>query len=184
MKEPFDCSWIWGNVLKLHMVALPYINFRLGNGLYLASCDTDFLIAQFGLPTNAKVHDIIWTGRWMLPTSNAHHHHVAKVHDIIWTGSFTSCLHQFDFPVFDLNKDDVIIWNEVPLSKLKVWHIWNATRFKLPEVPWEGFVWHRLQVNRYAHYEWLLCLDCLPTLHKLASFGWTFYNIVIPMLVD
>ncbi|KAK1373088.1 hypothetical protein POM88_029281 [Heracleum sosnowskyi] len=54
---------------------------------------------------------------------------------------------------------------------MRTWHIWNSIRFKLPKVPWHQFVWHKLNITRYAHCEWLACHGRLSTFHRLALFG-------------
>ncbi|KAK1355690.1 hypothetical protein POM88_048946 [Heracleum sosnowskyi] len=87
--------------------------------------------------------------------------------------NFLAWLENFDFPGFNLQLPDVILWNGTPLHKLKAWHIWDSIRFKMPTVPWSKYVWHKLAITRYAHHQWVLCWDRLPTLQRLASFGIT-----------
>ncbi|KAK1351438.1 hypothetical protein POM88_054330 [Heracleum sosnowskyi] len=78
---------------------------------------------------------------------------------------------EFIPPVFALEKRDIILWNGIPLKNLKTSHIWDATRYKLPEVHWHDYIWHKLYIARYAHLAWLVCLNRLPTSDRLVSFG-------------
>ena len=64
-----------------------------------------------------------------------------------------------------------VIWNGYPIKKLKTRHIWDYLCFMLPEIPWHKWVWHYLNIIRYAHLEWLVCLDRLSTFECLVSFG-------------
>ncbi|KAK1365079.1 hypothetical protein POM88_040640 [Heracleum sosnowskyi] len=157
-------------------IAHQHITYKIGNGLHISlwfdlwwngSClalnQRDHVIAQFGLPANATVNTLISSGRWILPQPNLRHHHVQH--------RLSNWLKHFDNPVFNLNTQDAILWNGVPFKKLKIRHIWDSTRFKLPHVPWFSSVWHKLAISRYAHHQWILCWNRLPTLQRLASFG-------------
>ncbi|KAK1371319.1 hypothetical protein POM88_037411 [Heracleum sosnowskyi] len=98
-----------------------------------------------------------------LPRANARHHHISP--------KLTHWLSNFDNPRFNLNIGDCILWEGTDLRKIRTWHIWDSIRYKLPEVPWHSFVWHKLKVVRYAHFMWVACHGRLSTLHRLASFG-------------
>ncbi|KAK1352386.1 hypothetical protein POM88_053325 [Heracleum sosnowskyi] len=137
MIEPTDCSWIWRKILQLRNVALQFLSYTVGDGRtislwfdpwwnqsYLASNKFDNIITQVGLSTEAIVHDIINTGNWVLPIPNTHHHHVQH--------KFLDRIHNFSYPDFNLEQTDRIFWNGVDVKKVKAWHIWDATRFRLP----------------------------------------------------
>ena len=66
---------------------------------------------------------------------------------------------------------DFISWNNAPISKLKAWHIWSSLRVAAPVLPWNSAVWHKLQVCRYSHHCWLVCLGRISTKLRLSSFG-------------
>lgn len=172
LEIPQDCSWIWRQILKLRQLALHCISYTIGNGLNtslwftpwwhsecLATSKNDPIIAQAGIQVGATVNDWIRTGTWILPTPNRSHHHVNAT--LLRLRSSTI------MPAFNLNQTDMITWNGTKLSKLKTWHIWEGIRYKRAEVAWYNHVWHRLYISRFAHYEWLLCLDRLPTLQRL-----------------
>ncbi|KAK1371884.1 hypothetical protein POM88_037976 [Heracleum sosnowskyi] len=146
---------------------IPPLDVAIGYGEWDGSCLAfnyrDPVIAQSGLLPTASVHDIINAGRWMLPRPNLRHHHIQP--------RFAAWLQHFDNPAFNLNNQDVILWNGVPLKKIKIGHIWDSIRLKLPHVPWFSSVWNKLVISRYAHQQWVLCWDRLPTLQRLASFG-------------
>lgn len=129
----------------------------------LASNDNDLIIRHSGIPHNAKVSSIILNETWCLPqlTARTNHPSDALMH---W-------LSNFDFPVINSSTRDSIFWCDVQVNKLKAWNIWDSTRFRMPEIAWFKWVWHKLYVTRYAYLEWMLCLNRLPTLCRLHSFG-------------
>lgn len=176
MKMPNDCSWIFRNILRLRSVARQFLSFKIGNGLgisiwfdpwwhniCLASNKHDRIIAQSGISSEDNVHSLISTGSWHLPRPFHRIHHIHP--------GFQHWLQNFDFPNFDLSSADVILWDGIPLHKVKARNIWNSIRSSSPQVVWHKFVWHRFRIIRYAHLEWILCHGRLPTLHRLASFG-------------
>lgn len=112
---------------------------------------------------SAVVHDLIAAGAWILPCHNSRHRHVSPV--------LTNWLANFNAPLFDLGKPDVIIQDGRPICKMKIWHMWDTIRYKMPTVSWHKGVWHRLAVARYAHHLWLVCHGRINTLQRLASFG-------------
>lgn len=173
---PTGCSLIFRNVFKLRSLARQYISFKIGNGLgtslwfdlwwnstCLATNRTDPIIAQANLTCNATIHTLISTGNWVLPRPSSRIHHLQS--------GLTSWLQHFDYPDFDLGTLDQISWNDLPLGKVKAWHIWNSLRIASPQVTWYGFVWHTFRILRYAHHGWVLYHGRLLTLHRLASFG-------------
>ncbi|KAK1372210.1 hypothetical protein POM88_028403 [Heracleum sosnowskyi] len=155
---------------------LEFMSYNIGNGLLislwydpwwngscLASHNRDPIIQQSGLTAEATINTLTHTGQWILPRPSSRLHHVQH--------NFLHWLHTFNFPDFNLQATDVILWNGTPLKKLKIWHIWDSIRLKRPPVFWSTLVWHKLAISRYAHHQWILCWNRLPTLHRLASFG-------------
>ncbi|XP_074362064.1 uncharacterized protein LOC141702266 [Apium graveolens] len=150
MKIPSDCSWIWRKVLKLRNVDLIFV---LGNGLNtsfwfdpwwhhtpLTSHKHDIALSQLGLPWDFKVGKLFETGSWVLPTANPRLRHISPV--------ISMWLRTFDFPHFDISKNDPISCSDTSIRKLKVWHIWDIIRYRSLEAPWHHLVWHKLRVLR------------------------------------
>lgn len=176
MEIPTDCSWIWRRILQLRPMARQHLSYRIGNGRRislwfdpwwnshcLAAYKNDYIISQATSTHDAVVNDLIASGVWLLPRPNSRLHHVSP--------AFVSWLADFNSPSFDLNKPDVIIWDGRPVSKIKIWYIWDSIRHKVPTVSWYKGVWHRLAIPRYAHHLWLVCHGRINTLKCLASFG-------------
>lgn len=175
MKIPTDCSWFWRNILKLRDQAKDFISYRIGNGKSIsfwlepwwrgnciASSPTDSIIANSGSNAAATVGDHISSGGWSLPQASIHRTRGAQIH--------SNWLDSFDFPVFDLSKDDVILWNGMP--KLTSHDLWDSIRENAPIVPWCDAVWLKHGTSRYAHHNWLLSHGRLYTLARLHhSFG-------------
>ncbi|KAK1399269.1 hypothetical protein POM88_009132 [Heracleum sosnowskyi] len=145
MSTPTDCSWILKKVLHLRPLARRFISIVIGNGLgtslwfdpwwnntTLASKNTDPIISQSSSTKNATVNSIILTGGWVLPRPNLRIHHICPTLQT-WVSEFIP-------PVFALEKRDIILWNGIPLNNLKTSHIWDATRYKLPEVHWHDYI--------------------------------------------
>ncbi|XP_074352211.1 uncharacterized protein LOC141691360 [Apium graveolens] len=76
-----------------------------------------------------------------------------------------------NLPTIHSSGTDHILWEGLDASKIKIWHIWEAIRDNRPVVPWYKAVWHRFQINRYAHFQWLTCLVGISTLARLHRFG-------------
>lgn len=87
MKIPTDCSWIWKKLLR--SVALEFISCYVGNDCSISlrfdpwwrnSClafsRRSHIIRQCGLSSNATLYDLIASGEWSLPTTNARHRHL------------------------------------------------------------------------------------------------------------
>lgn len=175
MAIPTDCSWKLRQVLKLRPLACHYLSFHLGDGQQtvlwfdpwynnecIATSKLDPIISQANLSPNTRVHELIRTGQWILPRPNPRHHHSHSL--LQWISSFT-------YPSFDLQKQDTITWDNTPLSKLKTGHIWDATRFKIPEISWHDLVRHKL-----PHHQ-VCTLFLAPLLRQIAyvkqiSFLW------------
>jgi len=175
-KIPTDCSWIWRKILRLRYLAKPHINFIIGDGSTIslwfdpwwnhdtiATTKKSVIFSQAGLPHSALVHHLIHRGSWALPTPNARHHHIDS--------RFRDWLHNFTPHSFDLHKPDKILWGDVAASKVKASHIWHSIRHQRPQMSWHKAVWHRLQIQRYAHTMWLACHDRLYTKVRLIRFG-------------
>ncbi|KAK1394809.1 hypothetical protein POM88_013865 [Heracleum sosnowskyi] len=176
MEIATDCSWILKKVLSFRTLARRFLTFTIGNGnntslwfdpwwnnTCLASKVDDPIISQAYSNKLATVNTLILSGRWILPRPNPRRHHLSNV--------LQSWLHDFVPPTFDLDKRDDTLWNDTPIRKITTSHIWDAIRFKLPEVPWHHLIWHKLKVTRYAHHAWLICLNRLPTFNRLLAFG-------------
>lgn len=136
-----------------------WANHCLAHGTY------DPIISQAGLRHTDSIHVLISTGTWTLPRPRHGLHHVVP-YSISWLKNFVG-------PPFDLQTEDKILWGNLLLSKVKMWHIWDSIRLRFPEIPRYKWVWHKLKILRYAHQEWLLCLSHLPTLGRLTSSGIT-----------
>lgn len=109
------------------------------------------------------MHSLISSGSWVLPVISPRILHVH--HNLLnWFSTF-------DFLYFNLHTNVCIHWNLVPHRKIKIWHVWDSIRTRLPKVPWSSFVWHRLKITRYACHERIHCHGRLPSVHHLASFG-------------
>lgn len=113
---------------KLRHMACQSLDFKLGNGCStllwfdpwwkrccLASKNSDLIIYQSGLLLDAKVNVLLSSGSWIMPTTNPRHHHVQQ--------SLLTWINEFDYPAFDMNRDDSILRMGIPLAKLKIWHI-------------------------------------------------------------
>lgn len=173
---PTDCSWIWKKLLRLRDLALHFISYSIGDGntislwfepwcnsKCLAKSTTAPIISQCTMNKNARVHDIINTGSWRLPTPNHRHHH--------FDPTLSHWLLTFNYPNFNLNVRDVILWDGLDLCKVKTRHVWESLRHRTLQVQWYHAVWHQLKVERYAHHQWLLSHGRLNTLARLARFG-------------
>ncbi|KAK1357024.1 hypothetical protein POM88_050280 [Heracleum sosnowskyi] len=147
MVTPTDCSWILKKVLSLRTLARRFLSFQIGNGVdfslwfdpwwnntCLASKNGDPIISQAYSNQQSSVNSLIHTGRWIMPTINSRRHHLSTI--------LQSWLHDFVPPSFDLEKRDLILWENTHLHKIRTGHIWDAIRFKLPEVPWHDLIWH------------------------------------------
>ena len=176
MKEPTYCSWIWRRILGLRSLALRFLKFNLGNGLNtslwldpwfkgtcIANNYRDSVISQTGLTANSTVNCIIASGAWILPEINRRLHH-SNNDFLLWRQNF-------DFPVFDLSKQDTICWEDISLKKIKTWQIWDSIRNSGTPTAWSTAIWHKLQVQRDSHHNWLVCLGRLSTKLRLAHFG-------------
>ncbi|XP_074368118.1 uncharacterized protein LOC141708403 [Apium graveolens] len=175
MDIPTDCSWIWRQVLKLRGMALWFITYHIVSGISISlwfepwwnSCClvnsvTAPIISQCFLPANATVACVINSGIWSLLRPNSRIHHTDYL--------LTSWLEDPNLPPIHSSGRDHILWDGLDASKIKTWHIWSSIRNTSPLVPWHKVVWHRLQVNRYAHHRWLTCLDQISTLARLHRF--------------
>lgn len=133
MSVPTDCSWIWRKVLQLRPHTKQFLSYKLGNGLQtslwfdpwwqnicLASNNQDAIISQTSLSQSTMVHSLISTGSWILPIPRAtiHHPHAG----------LTNWLTTFNYPAFDLGKEDSILWDGVDIRKIKTWYIWDSLR--------------------------------------------------------
>lgn len=176
MKMPNDCSWTFRNILRLRMLTRQFLSYKIGNGLAtslwfdpwwhgtcLAENTQDRIITQAGISSAASVHSLLTSGSWILPRPSPRLHHI---HPLLahWT-------EHFDYPTFDLTIPDVLLWDDIPLRKIKARNVWTSIRTHAPQVPWSHLVWNRLRIQRYAHLEWILCHGRLPTFTRLASFG-------------
>lgn len=143
MLIPTDCSWIFREVLKLRPIAIQHLKYNIDNGRLfhggtkecLTFNNNDISIAQSGSSSNAFLHRIICIGEWVHLVPIRSHCHVHQ--------RLLSWLAPFNYPRFDLQKQGSISWNGTALYKLKTWHIWDSTRFKLPDIPcmvWFGIV--------------------------------------------
>ncbi|XP_074348472.1 uncharacterized protein LOC141687180 [Apium graveolens] len=176
MKVPTDCSWIWRRILNLRMVAIQFISYHIVTGesislwfdpwwrsCCLADSTSSPIINQCSLPHTATVASVINSGYWMLPRPNLRTHHVAPL--------LTAWIEDPNLPTIHSSGCDHILWDGVPSIKIRTWNIWNSIRDTKPPVLWHRAVWHRLQINRFAHHQWLTCLNRLNTLARLHRFG-------------
>lgn len=144
MSIPTYCSWIWRKILELRPLAMQSLKYIVGNcmsfslrfdpwwqGSCLETSDLDAIIRQSGLPPDARV-SVISNGSWSLPAPQPHIHHPSVI--------FLYWLENFDNPTFDTNQSDSISWNGTTVSRIKVVHIWDAIRFKLPQIAWYKWV--------------------------------------------
>lgn len=144
-------------VLRLRETAIEFIDYKLGDGVntsfcfdtwwyktYLASNTRGLSILQSGLHHDTLVHSLISSGSWVLPRPSRRIHHMHPTLDH-W-------LQNFDYPDFDIFKRDSISWDGTHIRKTKPWHIWDVVRFRLPEVWWHKIVFHKLCIERYAHF--------------------------------
>lgn len=142
---PTDCSWIWKKLLRLSPLSLQFISYKIGRGesislwfnprwnkSTLATTKASPIFSQCNLHSTAKVCNILHTGGWNLPHPNPHHHHLdpGLIH---WIGNF-------NFPSFDLNASDTILWDGLDAKKVKVWNIWLSIRNRGVEVFWHNAV--------------------------------------------
>ncbi|XP_074338031.1 uncharacterized protein LOC141674945 [Apium graveolens] len=121
------------------------------------------IISQCFLSANATVACVINSGIWSLPRPNSRIHHT----DFL----LTSWLEDHNLPPIHSSGRDHILWDGLDASKIKTWHIWSSIRNTGHLVPWHKVVWHRLQVNKYAHHQWLTGLNRISTLARLHRFG-------------
>lgn len=171
---PTDCSWFWRKLLRLREVVLPHISVRLGNGAKtlfwldpwwrqtcIANSFKDNLIANANSNPLATVNSFIFSGSWMLPVFNNHQHNARR--------RFSSWLHGFSPPAFDLSKEDTWLWDDH--AKVTSSFIWDSIRERGHLVDWADGVWFKGGVRRYAHHSWLLCWGRLHTLARLQRLG-------------
>ncbi|KAK1356995.1 hypothetical protein POM88_050251 [Heracleum sosnowskyi] len=119
MAIPTDCSWILKSVLKFRPLARRFLSFAIGNGND-TSLWFDPVISQANSSKLATINSVITSGSWTLPRVNSRRHHLST--------NLISWLTEFNFPQFDMEKWDVISWNDIPLHKLRTGHIWDAVR--------------------------------------------------------
>lgn len=129
----------------------------------LAATKNALIIAQAGLSSEATVNSLINSGAWILPIPSNRIHHLDSTL-VYWTQNF-------DFPGFDLTTTDVILWDGLPIHKVKTRNIWNSLRTPSMLTGWSKFIWHRLKILRYAYHAWILCHGRLPTFNRLAYLG-------------
>ncbi|XP_074378061.1 uncharacterized protein LOC141719583 [Apium graveolens] len=154
---PTDYSWIWRKVLKLRCIAIQFVSYSIGTGnsvslwfdpwwggTYLAALYSSPIISQCGMHANDLVSKIICSGTWCLPAPNARHHHLDPL--------LQHWLNTFDFPAFNLNGLDSILWDGLVTSKVKTWNIWNSIRTRGDTVNWHGAIWHKLIINRLHRF--------------------------------
>lgn len=172
MKCPASSSWMFRKMLSMRDLVKQNISWRIGNGKDISFWFDPWLngrsvcldhrsqmISQSGLPYDAKVECILGPSGWQLPQSNYHDM-------VIWKQSFP-----FSTP-FDTSKRDVICWNDIIASKLRVTDLWEALRHSDLGVPWSLHVWHKLAVPRYSFLHWLIMLDKVNTADKLVEYGY------------
>ena len=168
IKIPKDCSWIWRKVLKLRSDAKNFICYKIGNGQSislwldpwwngqcLADNIHDPIIQNANSNANEKVHSLISSGFWNLPSSN-----YPDIYD--WA-------HHFNYPHFDLSKTDLITWEGT--NKVNTRIIWDHIRHKRDDVIWHHAVWFKHGILRYTYANWLLCNNMMYTMDRLANFG-------------
>lgn len=173
---PTDASWTWKKVLKLRVVALQFISYNIGNGRSmslwfepwrgggcLALNKHSSIIRQCGMSSGATVGDLLSSSGWVLPVPNSRLNHLDPL--------LVHWLATFNYPSFNLESRDYILWDGNDINKVKTWHVWESIRRRGEPVPWFGDVWHKLQINRYAHHLWLVCHGRLNTSARLARFG-------------
>ena len=176
MSIPTDYSWIWRKVLGFRPLALRFLRFHIRNdlgtsvwfdpwfnGRCLATSTADPISHLTTLTSTVNVNSLLSSAGWRLPLISRRRHHVSS--------NFVHWLNTFDYPTFDLSKTDYISWDSVIISKLKTHDIWSSVIETAPAVAWEPTVWHRVQVQRFSHLSWLLCLGRISTKARMASFG-------------
>ncbi|XP_074374701.1 uncharacterized protein LOC141715118 [Apium graveolens] len=176
MDIPTDCSWIWRKILGLREVAIQFISFHIVTGetislwfdpwwksCCLANSISSPIINQCSLPHTATLASVMQSGQWLLPRPSVRIHHAAPL--------LNAWIHDHDLPPIHSNDCDQVLWDGVPASKIRTWNIWNSIRNSKPTVLWHKAVWHGLQINRFAHHQWLTCLNRLNILAILYRFG-------------
>lgn len=121
------------------------------------------IISQSGFSHNTSVQSIIASDYWALPMTNPRHHHL--------DASLVYWLSNFDFPTFDLIKQDRIAWNGTSDHKVKTKHIGETIWHQAPIVSWYDNVWTSHKVLQFAHMEWILLHGRMYTMDKMIAFG-------------
>ncbi|XP_074337140.1 uncharacterized protein LOC141674313 [Apium graveolens] len=176
IKVPTDCSWIWRKILNLRNVAIQYISYHIVTGdslslwfdpwwksFCLANSISTPIINQCSLPHTATVASVTHSGQWLFPRPSMRIHHAAPL--------LTAWIEDPELPTIHSSGSDHILWDGVSASKIRTWNIWNSIRDSKPTVLWHKEIWHRLQITRFSHHQWLTCLNRLNTLARLHRFG-------------
>ena len=169
---PFDCSWIWRQILLLRDKAKPFITYVVGDGRsislwfdpwfkgsVLAEGHSDPIISYANSTPNATLSEIVAGATWVLPTPNPHQRRPSA--------RFDSWVADFDYPPVFPSRMDTALWNGKPKPLVSIKWIWESIRSHDDIVPWFHAVWFKHGIPRFRTHSWLLCLGRLGTLDRL-----------------
>ncbi|XP_017256324.1 uncharacterized protein LOC108225881 [Daucus carota subsp. sativus] len=171
---PFDCSWIWRQVLTLRDKARSHISYDIGRGdsislwfdpwfraTPLATGNSDPIIAYTYSTTGARVSDLIVEGEWRLPLPNLNQRHPST--------RFDTWVHDFDYPPVHPSREDRILWDGRAWPLVNVRWLWESLRDHRDVVAWWKAVWFKHGIPRFRTHSWLLCLGRLGNLDRLIN---------------
>ncbi|KAJ6941863.1 hypothetical protein NC652_007817 [Populus alba x Populus x berolinensis] len=168
---PPSSSWSWRKILQSRNWCKGLFTSCIGNGrdtsLWLdywlpdgrRICDLlPFrVLSSTGLPWNAKVADIITSGRWSFPSGHQ------DLQPIWHSIHFHPKMHQLD----------KCIWNGTSTGNFTIDSTWNHLRDTRPVDSKYHLIWFPGHTPRHAFIFWIASMERLYTRDRLLSFGVT-----------
>ena len=175
---PFDCSWIWRQILALRDEVLSHISYDIGRGdsislwfdpwchsSTLATGLSDPIIGYSYSNPGARVSDIIVEGSWCLPQPNPNQRRPSE--------RFERWRQDFHYPSVNSGRNDKLLWEGRACPLVNVRWIWDSIRRRTAVTPWWKAVWFKHGIPRFRTHSWLLCLGRLGTLDRLDNWNIT-----------
>jgi hypothetical protein len=138
IKAPENCSWAWGKILKLRSLALPKMQYIIGDGMTtslwfdnwhppspLANSYGERFIYDSGMGNNARVNMLISNSEWRIPSNPK------------------------------MGQKDEIVWLDSPNHRFSVKVAWEQLRFHNQVIEWHDIVWFKNVVPRHSFLLWV-----------------------------